>query len=226
MIGIYKYTNLINGKIYIGLSNDIQRRRHEHQNLANSGDDAAIHKAIRKYGIENFSFEILETFDREDRELLGEREKYWISYYNSYENGYNNTTGGDITQGRSKLTEQDVIDIRTRYKNLERCMIVYQDYKDRINKTGFNKVWKGETWKSIMPEIYTPERIAYHKTHTGNSGSYNGRAKISDDDVRNIRLRVRDNEPIIQIYEDYKEKLTYRSFYNIARGYNWKHIKI
>lgn len=76
MIGIYKYTNLINGKIYIGLSNDIQRRRHEHQNLANSGDDAAIHKAIRKYGIENFSFEILETFDREDRELLGEREKY------------------------------------------------------------------------------------------------------------------------------------------------------
>lgn len=77
-----------------------------------------------------------------------------------------------------------------------------------------------------MPEIYTPERIAYHKTHTGNSGSYNGRAKISDDDVRNIRLRVRDNEPIIQIYEDYKEKLTYRSFYNIARGYNWKHIKI
>ena len=49
------------------------------------------------------------------------------------------TPGGDGNP-RNKLTEQDVIDIRTRYKNLERCMIVYQDYKDRIGRSGFNKI--------------------------------------------------------------------------------------
>lgn len=226
MIGIYKYTNLINNKVYIGLSNDIQRRKWEHQSLANRGDQAAIHKAIKKYGIDNFSFEILETFETENRELMDAREQYWIQYYDSYHNGYNNTIGGELHQGRAKLTKQDVIDIRTRYKNLERCMVVYEDYKDRINRTGFNKIWKGETWKNIMPEIYTQERINFHKNHTGNFGDYNGRAKLTEQDVINIRTRAKNNEPLLQIYEDYKDKVKYKSIYNIVMGYCWKHIQI
>ena len=104
MIGIYKYTNKINGKVYIGLSNNIQRRKHEHQSLANRGDKMYIHQAIKKYGIENFDFEVIEVFEKEDRVLMGEREQYWIEYYNSYKSGYNETPGGDIQQGRSKLT--------------------------------------------------------------------------------------------------------------------------
>lgn len=76
MIGIYKYTNKINGKIYIGLSNDIQRRKNEHLTKANANDKVYFHQAIRKYGINNFDFEVLETFDIEDRNLMGEREKY------------------------------------------------------------------------------------------------------------------------------------------------------
>ena len=62
MIGIYKYTNKINGKSYIGLSNDIQRRQWEHQTLANQQDTSHFHRALYKYGMENFVFEVLETF--------------------------------------------------------------------------------------------------------------------------------------------------------------------
>lgn len=77
MIGIYKFTNLINNKTYIGLSNDIARRYKEHLYTAQSGkDNIYFHSALRKYGIKNFSFEVLETFSEEDRTLLGEREKY------------------------------------------------------------------------------------------------------------------------------------------------------
>ncbi len=225
MIGIYKYTNKINGKVYIGLSNDIQRRKNEHQSLANRNDRQYIHQAIHKYGIENFDFEILEVFETEDREKMGERERYWIAYYNSYNNGYNETVGGDIQQGRAKLTASDVVDIRTRYANLERCMIVYEDYKDRIGRSGFNKIWKGQTWKSIMPEVYTEERKIYHANHTGNSGSYNGRCKMKEEWVVDIRKRHNNGEQPKDIYQDYEEYMTYKSFQNLLYGHTWKNIK-
>lgn len=54
--GIYKFTNLINGKIYIGQSVDIDRRLKEHKRR----DEQRIDKAIKKYGFENFNFEIIE----------------------------------------------------------------------------------------------------------------------------------------------------------------------
>lgn len=227
MIGIYKFTNLINNKIYIGLSNNIERRYKEHLYLSQSNKDKMyFHAALRKYGIKNFSFEVLETFEQEDRELLAERERYWIAYYNSYAEGYNETPGGDNQDGRTKLTKEDVIAIRKRYNNLERCCIVYEDYKDRINRTGFNKIWKGETWKAIMPEVYTPEHKQYHKMHTANVGARNGRARLTEQDVIDIRTRKAHGETASSVYQDYQDKLTYGSFHNVFCGYNWKHIHI
>lgn len=88
--GIYKITNIINFKPYVGQSVDIQDRWHQHK--YNNTKDSAIHKAIKKYGIKNFIFEILEECPREQ---LNEREKYWIAYYDSFYNGYNETLGGD-----------------------------------------------------------------------------------------------------------------------------------
>ena len=48
--------------------------------------------------------------------------------------------GGDITQGKQKLSKEDIINIRTAYKNRERCMEIYELYKDRIGRSGFNKI--------------------------------------------------------------------------------------
>lgn len=88
--GIYKITNLINGKCYIGQSVDIYERWHQHKYA--DYKESVIHTAIKKYGIENFSFEIIEKIHQAE---LNEREIYWINYYDSYNNGYNCTTGGD-----------------------------------------------------------------------------------------------------------------------------------
>lgn len=68
---IYKITNLQNGKSYIGQTKDYEKRMQQHFN--NHYDDYAIHCAIRKYGKENFSTEIIEKIDNS---LLDEREKY------------------------------------------------------------------------------------------------------------------------------------------------------
>ena len=90
MIGIYKITNRINNKCYIGQSINIERRWKEHIN-DDIKLDRAIGKAFKKYGISNFTFEIIEQCSEEK---LDEREIFWIQYYNSYANGYNMTLGG------------------------------------------------------------------------------------------------------------------------------------
>ena len=87
MIGIYKITNLINNKSYIGLSTHIEDRWNYHKSPYNwqREQNKTLYQAIIKYGIENFNFEILEECSPEQ---LSEKEKYYIKKYDTYNNGY------------------------------------------------------------------------------------------------------------------------------------------
>ena len=88
--GIYLITNLINGKQYVGQSIGIAHRWVQHKN---SKEDYPISKAIRKYGKDNFKFEIIENCLPKD---LDKKEKYYIKKYNTViPNGYNITYGGN-----------------------------------------------------------------------------------------------------------------------------------
>ena len=93
---IYKIENLINNKCYIGQTRNIQKRWNRHRtapfNKNDNAYDYPLYRAIRKYGLENFSFEILEECNVQD---LNERERFYIDYYDTYFNGYNQTLGGD-----------------------------------------------------------------------------------------------------------------------------------
>ena len=90
--GIYKIQNNINQKNYIGQSKNIEMRWKQHIYNAETGSQYPIHRALRKYGIENFSFSILEECETSE---LNNKEIEWISKLNSYEDGYNCTRGGD-----------------------------------------------------------------------------------------------------------------------------------
>lgn len=95
MVGIYKIENLINHKVYIGQSKQIEYRWKQHIDRAKNLEyKTHLYLAIRKYSLENFKFEIIEEC-LEDK--LNEREKYWIAYYDSVnpQKGYNNTSGGE-----------------------------------------------------------------------------------------------------------------------------------
>lgn len=81
--GIYKITNKINNKCYIGQSIHIEQRWKEH--IQGKGNKP-LHQDIQQYGIENFSFEIIELCSSK---LLDSKEKYWINYYNTDKIGYN-----------------------------------------------------------------------------------------------------------------------------------------
>lgn len=92
MIGIYRIKNKINNKSYIGQSTCIENRWKQHLSEAkDKSSSKPLYQAIRKYGVENFSFEVLEECDTS---LLDEKEVYYINLYNSYKEGYNATLGG------------------------------------------------------------------------------------------------------------------------------------
>lgn len=104
IIGVYKITNKINNKCYIGQSINIERRFEEHKYTNRSSKH--LHRAIKKYGVDNFSFEIVEECKREQ---LSDKEKYWIKYYNSISPfGYNLTIGGDGGNTFQYRTEQEM----------------------------------------------------------------------------------------------------------------------
>lgn len=95
---IYKITNQINQKIYIGLTrNSLQRRFSQHKYEANHGVDRPLYRAMRKYGIDNFTIEVIDSAN--DLSTLKQKEQYWIQFYDSYGghgHGYNATKGGDV----------------------------------------------------------------------------------------------------------------------------------
>ena len=87
---IYKITNKVNGKSYIGQTRytlEFRWRQHIHKK-----DNTYFHNALHKYGTENFDLEILEECDVKD---LNSKEIFYIAKYNTFNNGYNLTIGGD-----------------------------------------------------------------------------------------------------------------------------------
>lgn len=115
---IYQYTNKINGKKYIGQTNNLSRRKkqhiqdsiHCHQGHENSYN-LPFHCAIRKYGIDNFDCEILEIIDTENWDEVNELESNYIIKYNTVTpNGYNLQARGYANSGqnKSKLSESTI----------------------------------------------------------------------------------------------------------------------
>ena len=91
---IYKITNLVNGKIYIGQTiHTLEWRKRKHLQCARKGENTNLYKAIRKYGEDNFIFEVVCT--TQNRDELNDLERYYIAKYDTIKHGYNMIDGGD-----------------------------------------------------------------------------------------------------------------------------------
>lgn len=124
--GIYKITNTINGKSYIGQSTDIHRRWRseiaDSNNVNSHSYDYPLMRAIRKYGINNFDFEIIEECKIEE---LNQKETYWIDYFDTFFHGYNQTLGGDTT---SRQPKENVIGV---ISDLTNTNMVHKDIAEK-----------------------------------------------------------------------------------------------
>lgn len=225
MIGIYKITNKLNGKAYIGQSNDIERRFKEHQQKGESSR-IPLDIAIQKYGKDNFIYEIIEECSLEE---LNQKEQYWIATLNTVKNGYNCSEGGEQqsigeNNGRSKLTEEDVKKIRQAYADHKKQKEVYEEYKDIISFGYFQNLWQGRSWKHIMPEVFTKENKEYY-IYQNSNGENGSSAQFSNEEVIKIRERYV-NESAKQIYEDYKNRVSYQTFQAMLWGRSYKTLPI
>lgn len=225
MIGIYKITNKISGKSYVGQSNDIKRRFKEHQTIGNRSK-IPVDIAIQKYGKESFTYEIIELCQIEQ---LNEKEEYWIKFYDSYNNGYNCNPGGNQASigennGRAKLTIEDVKNIRQAYVTHKKQKEIYEKFKDKISFNYFQNVWAGKSWSHIMPEVFTKENKHYYIYENSKNG--NGfNSQFSDEEIVHIRQRYV-NESAKQIYNDYKDRIKFQSFQAILWGRSYSDLPL
>lgn len=225
MIGIYKITNKKTKKSYIGQSNDIERRFKEHQTKGEKSR-IPVDIVIKKYGKDNFLYEIIEECNIEE---LNQKETYWIQYFDTVNNGYNCNLGGEQqsigeSNGRAKLTEEDIIFIRKAYNEHKKQKDIYENYKDLISFEHFQNIWQGRVWKHIMPEVFTDENKKYY-IYENSKGEASNKATFTNEEIMTIRTRYI-NESAKQIYEDYKDRVAFQSFQMILWGRYYDNLPI
>ena len=108
---IYKYTSKTTKKSYIGqtIEDRFEIRQEEHKTCSKD-TDSHFFRAKQKYGYEDFELEVVEKDIPLDK--LNEREIYWIAYYNTFEDGYNSTKGGEGGNTYAKRTKEQMEETR------------------------------------------------------------------------------------------------------------------
>ena len=174
---IYCFTNNINGKKYIGQSiSKGNARYNNHKSSYKNPDDceyeSPLHRAFRKHGFENFTYEILAQ-DIESIDLLNQLEIQYIQQYNcQIPNGYNIEPGGKNCAkpktiehrkkeiwAQAKLTEEEVIELRKAYQRKESPTKIYKEkYENIMHYNSFLNIWSGRRYALIMPEVFEKGR--------------------------------------------------------------------
>ena len=92
---IYLVTNLVDGKVYVGLTKLIKKRWGEHLSATKNGSQYPLHRAIRKHGVEKFVVTCIETVTTNREDLIAAEIHHIASYNCLAPNGYNLTAGGE-----------------------------------------------------------------------------------------------------------------------------------
>lgn len=230
--GIYLIRNNVNNKVYIGQSVDIKRRIGEHLRSAQPekyskkserDTNTPIHKAMQKYGIENFEVQILEKCSRE---TLNDKEIYWIQIFDStnYNKGYNITSGGQNNfalkgekHSQAKLTQNDVNSIINLLKtsNLSFSEIAQQF---SISTSTICMINTGKTWKNN--QLKYPIRI----TNSGLKGEKNHQSHFSEKEVMMIRKLYSEGITYKDLPFELKKKASESAIRAIQYGKTYKHL--
>jgi group I intron endonuclease len=223
MIGIYKYQNKQNGKIYIGRSVNITKRKWEH--LAKPSPYSYFDQTLKKIGEDAFDFEIVEECKENE---LKDKEKYWIAYYNccvldNRDGGYNLTHGGEEYRSDenpwSKLSIQQVEEIIDQLahtpKSMKQLSEEYQVHPNTISDINCCKTW---AWlHNYKSNIRTETRGSSFR------GEVNGRSKITEQQARFI-VHLLETDPRSQAQIARDEGIKEGIINDINACKTWRHI--
>lgn len=158
MTGIYKFTNKINGKSYIGQSKNIERRYKEHK--TKKCENTLFHNAINEYGFENFDFSVIEICDAKE---LNDKEIYYIKEFNTlFPNGYNVSEGGHYGHpiGLSSIEDVSSIISLLRYTNMSNIEIglLYDVSDQTISDINNGRIWRRDDIEYPVRNRKIPKR--------------------------------------------------------------------
>lgn len=214
---IYKITNKENGLIYIGCTiSSLDKRFKEHLSRCfTSNHKSKLYNSMKKYGKDNFTIELLEECDPN---VIYEIEKKYINEYNSYNNGLNNTIGGEGCLGyihspeiRVKISEAIKNGNSHRGKTYEE---LYGDKADEEREKRRLSVKKG--WELISDEE-KEKRISKSKE------TIQKKSKYGVELVSEIKNKIKEGLTYKQFKELYPE-VRQNFYYELKNGKRWANI--
>lgn len=226
-VGIYLITNTINGKQYIGKSQNIGKRWQYHINAARSSKikTPLLCEDLRKYGAICFEFKIISECCIQN---LNELEIFYIAEYKTQSPfGYNITKGGTNccaeadNNANSKLTSKDVYEIRELYNTDISKSNAYEQFKHIVSINTFADVWNGKTWKSVHYDVYTQENRRKHKHQKGRPH----RCVISKEDALFIRDCKNKGMNKSEVLKKFFPNVNYNTFSDAWYGNSYPDIK-
>lgn len=241
MYYIYKIENLINHKKYIGLTNNVARRRTRHFTdlRCHRHDNSFLQKEFDIYGEENFSFNIEFEGDISSEEI-SIKEKEYIAFYDSYKNGYNQNEGGNFgpSNGGSHLTESDIYNILSVLEFMSRPGQILSDIFD-VSRTTISRIKQGinhNQYKKNYDKLSFEEKEKIYLTFCesinllekkANSSKLKTKRQLSEEQVHLVFLNEELNRPIN--IKNLTKKLNVSSsntIYCILKGQTYNNYKI
>lgn len=208
---IYKITNKVNNKIYIG--------KHASKRKTYWGSGKLIKLAIKKYGKENFIKEIIEYCENE--ELLNDREIFWIKYFDSRNRliGYNITAGGDGQTGIPSIW-------RTRKFSDEHKTRISENHADVSGKKNpmYDKTHT-DLVKEKLRQFHTGIKYSdesKQKMSKKRKGENNANSKLKANDILDIRTEFNNGSTMKDLAIKYK--VNKPCIWKIVNNYTWKHL--
>ena len=219
---VYKITNLINKKIYIGITNDYKKRWNNHKCCKTS----LIGKAIQKYGKNNFKFEILfqglsiEEASQKEIDLIKTYDCLAPKGYNISKGGYNISDNKQIgvKNGNSLLNYQEVKYIKD---NRNKPMYeLYELYNEKISYDAFKKIYHNQTYIDIKPTVDEyPYNLEYSNQFTSNN-------KLDYSDIIYLREQYEKGVYWREVFKKYQNIFKDEwSFWNIYNGNKYKLVR-
>ena len=182
-------------------------------NIALGGQGA---RGVSKFGADNSNSHLTEE---EAQYILDNRN---IPMYVLYDKFSEKITYNQFTSG-GLLGYDEVVSLRQRYAKGEYWKDVYEDYKHLYKDPWtFWNIYYGNRYKLVMPEVFTDEMRHYHSS-LGKQGQRNSKAKLTKEDVINIRNLHKQNVPNKQIYAMYPQVST-TTIRSIINGTTWKSL--
>jgi group I intron endonuclease len=228
--GIYEIRNNVNGKVYIGQSMDVNHRNKTEKYDLNRNEfhNAHLQSAWNKYGIDNFSFNIL--IYELDKEQLDEYEIAMIKFTKSHDPkyGYNKTFGGEGGKHTDE-TKKKISESKKGEKNPNWGKKLSEEHRRKLLESNLGKKHSDET-KAKISKTKTGTKGKKHSDETKRkiSESHQGEkfygAKLTEKRVRMIKVMLRSDikthKQIAKLFG-----VTKQTIGDIKRGKSWSHIK-